>query len=159
MPHYEDKYHGFVHKNLLENSQYYQFKKKYASKIYLKYLKGKVLEFGAGLGQNIFLHKDTAEGVDVSDFSIDFCKKKGIKVTKNIKKIKDNTFDSILSVHCLEHLENPSGTLKELYRILKPSGRLLLVLPVSGKNKPFKILNLMLLSICLAGILAILMNY
>ena len=84
MPHYEDKYHGFVHKNLLENSQYYQFRAKYASKIYWKYLKGKVLEFGAGLGQNIFLHKDTAEGVDVSDFSIDFCKKKGIKVTKNI---------------------------------------------------------------------------
>lgn len=138
MPHYEQKYHSTVHKNLMNNFRYYLFRAKYADKIYWRYLRGKVLEFGSGLGQNIFLHKDKAQGIEISDFSIDFSKTKGIKVTKDIKKIKSESFDSILSVHCLEHLENPSFYLKEFHRILKPSGRLLIVSPTAGKNRPIK---------------------
>ncbi|MAG52811.1 MAG: hypothetical protein CMH62_02515 [Nanoarchaeota archaeon] len=138
MAHYEGKYHEFVHGNLIKIPNYYLFRAKYSKKNYLKYLKGKILEFGSGLSQNIFLIKDTAEGIDVSDFSIDFSKKKGIKVTKDIKKLKANSFDSVLSIHCLEHLENPFDYIKEFYRVLKPSGRLLIVLPTQTKNKPTK---------------------
>ncbi len=136
MKHYEEKYHNFVHKNLINNSEYYLFRAKYSDKMYWKYLRGKVLEFGSGLGQNIFLHKDVSQGVDISEFSIEFSKKKGINTINDIKKIKSNSFDSVLTVHCLEHLEDPFSYIKEFNRILKPSGKLLIVLPDPGKNKP-----------------------
>ncbi len=135
---YEEGYHKIVHSNLLKNTRYYHFRAKYAKMIYLKYLNGRILEFGSGLGQNIFLDRDRAEGLEISDFSIDFSQKKGIKVAKSIEKLKSNSFDSVLSVHSLEHLENPSYYLKEFYRILKPSGKLLIVLPDQFKNKPIK---------------------
>jgi SAM-dependent methyltransferase len=138
MSHYERNYHEIVHKNLIKNPRYYSFRARYASKTYWKYLQGKVLEFGSGLGQNIFLNKERAEGIDISDFSIEFAKKKDVKTTKDITKIKANTFDSVFSVHCLEHLENPFSFIKEFHRILKPNGKLLLVLPVSTKNLPEK---------------------
>lgn len=135
---YEEEYHEKVHSNLLKNPRYYNFRARYAKATYLKHLNGKILEFGSGLGQNIFLYRDKAEGLEISDFSINFSKKKGIKVTKSIEKLKPNSFDSIISIHSLEHLENPSYYLKEFYRILKPSGKLLIVLPNQFKNKPVK---------------------
>jgi len=138
MKKYGEEYHSIVHQNLIKNKGYYLFRAKYANDIYWKHLKGKVLEFGSGLGQNILLHKETSLGIDIEDFSINFCKNKGIKVVKDIKKIKSNSFDSILVSHCLEHLENPAQFLKEFYRVLKPSGRLLLLLPTWSKNKPVK---------------------
>jgi len=136
MVNYEQEYHDKVHKNLINNSKYYLFRAKYADKIYWRYLKGKVLEFGSGLGQNIFLHKAEAKGVDISEFSIRFCKKKGIDVAKDLKKIKSNSMDSILVSHCLEHLENPADNLREFYRILKRGGMLLIILPTWNENKP-----------------------
>ena len=135
---YEEEYHEIVHLNLLKNTRYYHFRAKYAKEIYLKHLNGRILEFGSGLGQNIFLNKDRAEGLEISDFSINFSKKNGIKVTKSIEKLKSNFFDSVISVHSLEHLENPSYYLKEFHRVLKPSGKLLIVLPNQFKNKPIK---------------------
>jgi len=135
---YEEEYHSIIHKHLLQNEKYYLFRAKHADRNYWKYLQGKVLEFGCGLGQNIYLNKDKAIGLDISNFCKKECEKKGIQIIQDSKKIKNNSFDSILACHVLEHMENPVGTLKEFYRILKETGRLVLVLPVSCHNKPYK---------------------
>ena len=135
---YGKEYHSEVHDNLLSNEKYYLFRAKCADKFYWKYLKGKVLEFGCGLGQNIFLHKGDSLGIDVSDFALEECKKKGIDVEKDIKKIEIGSFDSILCCHVLEHLENPHEIIEEFYRVLKPNGGLVIVLPFSNKNKPIR---------------------
>jgi SAM-dependent methyltransferase len=42
---------------------------------------------------------------------------------------KDNSFDEVVCSHCLEHLVDPWATLWEIHRVLKPGGRLLLLLP------------------------------
>jgi SAM-dependent methyltransferase len=41
----------------------------------------------------------------------------------------DSSVDRILMVHGLEHAENPRETLKELWRVLAPGGRLVIVVP------------------------------
>ena len=42
---------------------------------------------------------------------------------------EDNTFDLVEAVHVLEHLDRPFSVMKELHRILKPEGKLLIKVP------------------------------
>lgn len=135
---YEKEYHSKVHKNLLTNKRYYLFRAKCAEKFYWKFLRGEVLEFGCGLGQNIFLHRDKCLGLDLSEFALKECRKRGVKVEKDIKKIKNEAFECVLCCHALEHLKEPYEILEEFYRILKPKGKLVLILPYSKWNKPIK---------------------
>lgn len=41
----------------------------------------------------------------------------------------DSSIDRMLMVHSLEHAENPRETLKEVWRVLAPGGRLVIVVP------------------------------
>jgi SAM-dependent methyltransferase len=43
--------------------------------------------------------------------------------------LPDSSVDRILMVHALEHSENPRETLKEMWRVLAPNGRLVIVAP------------------------------
>lgn len=51
----------------------------------------------------------------------------------DLKIIPDSTYDFVISSNCLEHVANPLKALNEWLRILKPGGKILLVLP----NKDF----------------------
>lgn len=135
---YDRQYHSEVHKNLLTDERYYLFRAKCADKFYWRYLNGKVLEFGCGLGQNIFLHKENSIGIDISEFALNECGKRRINTKKDIKKIEKESFDGVLCCHVLEHLKNPYEAIEEFYRILKKGGKLIIVLPHSRSNKPFR---------------------
>lgn len=133
---YEKEYHLALHSYLYSSKEYYDARAKLA---YLKYFKGvskssKVLEFGCGLGQNIYLIPN-AWGYDISKFSLNFAKSKGINATDNLKKIKDSSFDVVISCHVLEHLENPLEALKLMKQKLKKGGKLILVLPVEKQQR------------------------
>ena len=41
----------------------------------------------------------------------------------------DASIDRIILVHALEHAENPRETLKEIWRVLSPAGRAVIVVP------------------------------
>ena len=43
--------------------------------------------------------------------------------------LADSSIDRMLLVHLLEHAENPRETLKEIWRVLAPGGRLVIVVP------------------------------
>jgi SAM-dependent methyltransferase len=43
--------------------------------------------------------------------------------------LPDSSVDRIMMVHALEHSENPRETLKEMWRVLAPNGRLVIVTP------------------------------
>ena len=55
--------------------------------------------------------------------------KQFIAEATSLDEIPDNSYDFILSSHSLEHTANPIKALKEWRRIVKPGGRLVLVLP------------------------------
>jgi SAM-dependent methyltransferase len=43
--------------------------------------------------------------------------------------LPDSSVDRIVMVHALEHSENPSETLREMWRVLAPGGRIVIVVP------------------------------
>jgi SAM-dependent methyltransferase len=133
---YEEEYHKLKHENLYSNEDYYKTRARLSL---IKYFNGinqdsRVLEFGCGLGQNIFLIKN-AIGYDISKFAVEFCNKKGINATTDLKKLKKDSFDMVFSCHVLEHLENPLDTIKLMCKRLKKGGKLITILPVEKRNK------------------------
>lgn len=55
---------------------------------------------------------------------------------ENLSEFKDNTFDRIISLETLEHTPKPTVYLRELHRILKPEGLLIMSLPPRGFEFP-----------------------
>lgn len=47
----------------------------------------------------------------------------------NLSQIGDETYDFVISSHCLEHIANPLKAIEEWLRVLKPNGLLLIVVP------------------------------
>lgn len=80
-----------------------------------KYLSGKVIDIGAGND----LVCDTAERFDIEDGDANF-----------ITKYREvNKYDVVHSSHCLEHMQSPSDALQEWWKLVKPGGYLVIVVP------------------------------
>jgi SAM-dependent methyltransferase len=132
---YEEWYHTERH-NTHFNDDYYKSRAKIAI---TKFFKGfdidsSILDFGCGLGQNIF-YLPNAIGYDISKFGVEFCRKKNIKATNNVDEVPNEHFDIVLSTHVLEHHPNPKEMLQQIYLKLKKGATLILVIPheVHGK--------------------------
>lgn len=52
-----------------------------------------------------------------------------VLVGENQWPLPDNSIDRLLAVHCLEQSERPGPLLREIWRVLKPAGRVLFVVP------------------------------
>ena len=79
----------------------------------------KVLDCGAGTGELSLAASDNADSVLCTD--IEFA-------ARNIFDLQDpdDTYDVVIAGNVLHLLTNPQGAVKEMYRVLKPGGRLLL---------------------------------
>ena len=90
-------------------------------------------DIGCGNGKNILYRTDLKfVGYDICDEFIDICKKRNLDVRKgNILNlpIDDNYFDNIISIAVIHHLSNIDDRVKairELYRITKKGGRIMI---------------------------------
>ena len=65
--------------------------------------------------------------------NLDIVKNKGVDLVHNLNvfpyPFEDNQFDEILMSHVLEHLMYPQETMKEVYRMLKKDGKLIIRFP------------------------------
>lgn len=137
---YEEEYHKNKHSYLYTSPTYYKARAELSKKRYFNGMKNldtkKILEFGCGMGQNLFwLPKERRVGYDISNFAVDFFKSKGGNATTDITRIPDNAFDIILSAHVLEHVENPLETLCVMHSKLRKGGELILITPLDKGNK------------------------
>jgi len=115
-------------------------KKRITGKIYQKYflypklykfLKGRTLDVGAGLGDFIIKHPE-GYAVDPDPLNVQELLKKKIKaelLTDDIINHKDNFFDSIVMDNVLEHIFDPRNLLLEIKRVLKTNGIFLIGVP------------------------------
>lgn len=96
---------------------------------------GRMLEIGCGAGD--FLHTMekhgwTCTGIEPSESAKEIATKK-VKAKllnpQEIDKLEDESFDLITMWHVLEHVDNLKEEIKQLQRLLKKGGRLVLALP------------------------------
>lgn len=90
---------------------------------------GKVLDFGCGSG--LFVRELAqagyeSHGLDISSDAIAYGRLRGIQNLSALEGHKiefpDNTFDAVLSMDVIEHLEHEDWALQEIERVLKPGG-------------------------------------
>lgn len=99
----------------------------------------KVLDCAAGTGELTFAAAKKAESVLCTDLSRNMLRTAQRKARafgadnvafaeRNIFDLQDpdNTYDVVIAGNVLHLLSNPQGAVRELYRVLKPGGKLLL---------------------------------
>ena len=105
-----------------------------------KYLKGKIIDIGCGSGDFLKIIYDhhaldcKIHGIDFSNTSIQRCKKiipDGNFSVKNIYHldIGNNVFDAVICMEVLEHLEKPEIAFREIRRICKNDGIIIITIP------------------------------
>jgi SAM-dependent methyltransferase len=94
-----------------------------------------VLEYGVGSGWNLAgLTCRRKIGFDVADFLEPSLRARGIEFVADIHALPDAVADVVLCHHTLEHLLQPAEALREMRRLLKPEGRLLLYVPLERQR-------------------------
>ena len=95
----------------------------------------RILDVGCGTGANLIMlskHGD-AEGVDVSEDALAFCRERGLdKVRLGAGEelpYEDATFDLVTAFDVIEHMDDDLAGLREMRRVLRPGGRVLLFVP------------------------------
>jgi len=95
----------------------------------------RILDVGCGTGANLKMLADygKAEGVDISQQAVDFCRERGLGSVKlgaaeNLP-YENDSFDLVTSLDVVEHLDDDVAGLREMRRVLRPDGRLLLFVP------------------------------
>jgi predicted SAM-dependent methyltransferase len=52
--------------------------------------------------------------------------------------VKENSFDSIICIHVLEHIEDDKAAIHEIYRILRPGGWAVVSVPIRMDQKTYE---------------------
>ncbi|MBA7506946.1 hypothetical protein ES706_05661 [subsurface metagenome] len=103
---------------------------KYDKMLEVGFRDGYNLKYLEGMGVNI-------EGIDVNSVAVKAAKTLGCKVfEEDIQKkthYNDKSFDVISACDVLEHCFSPENALKEMNRILKDDGRILIEIPLENK--------------------------
>lgn len=93
----------------------------------------KVLDFGAGSGELVAALRARsleADGLEFADEARRFClEHRGISLLSDLKGLPSARYDVITMIEVIEHLTELQPTLRELYRIMKPGGTLLVTTP------------------------------
>jgi len=95
----------------------------------------RILDVGCGTGANLLLLSKygDAEGVDISEDALAFCRERGLDKVRlgaaETLPYEDGTFDLVTALDVVEHLDDDLAGLTELWRVLRPGGRVLLFVP------------------------------
>jgi len=94
--------------------------------------KGKLLDIGAGTGDflNVANHNGwNTIGIEPSSKARKTAIQKGVSLVENLSTLDNESFDVITMWHVLEHVPNLEDQIKELKRLLKPNGTIIIAVP------------------------------
>lgn len=94
--------------------------------------KGNLLDIGAGTGDFLFTAKQNGWetiGVEPSEKAKGNAIGKGIKFSDSTQDLESHSFDVITMWHVLEHIPNLEIQIKELKRLVKPNGTIIIAVP------------------------------
>ncbi|MFH1541153.1 MAG: class I SAM-dependent methyltransferase [Elusimicrobiota bacterium] len=117
---------------------------KYSSWIYskfFKYIKGKVLEVGCGLGTitQFYVNDFDVTAADISDEYVNIVKQRFhncknfhsavLNIESETDILQENGYNTIISSNVLEHIQNDVAALRNMNKVLKDGGVLILLVP------------------------------
>ena len=94
--------------------------------------KGRLLDIGAGTGDFLTVAKENGwktVGIEPSHRAKAIAVSKGISFVESTKELAHASFDVISMWHVLEHVPDLDYQIKELKRLLKPTGTLIVAVP------------------------------
>lgn len=94
--------------------------------------KGRILDIGAGTGDFLSVAKQNGWhtiGVEPSEKAKAIAVKKEVSFVEDTVELESHSFDVITMWHVLEHVPNLDNQIKELKRLLKPNGSLIVAVP------------------------------
>lgn len=94
--------------------------------------KGALLDIGAGTGDFLATAKASGwatTGLEPSEKAKNIAISKGVSFENDIKGIENQSFDVITMWHVLEHVPDIEQQIKELKRLLKPNGTIIIAVP------------------------------
>jgi phosphatidylethanolamine/phosphatidyl-N-methylethanolamine N-methyltransferase len=118
----------------------------YRKKLWASAIGPHILEVGVGTGKNFVFYPQNAQ-ITAIDFSSKMLQqaskkkhRKAIDVNLDLMDVEslcyaDNCFDTVIASFVFCSVPQPRKGLKELHRVLKPGGQLLLLEHVSSSNK------------------------
>ena len=141
---YEAKYHQtyltHVEPDSLNPNKYYKKMLK-STEIWANKMKNilngneVVLDVGSSTGHFLKLIEDKTKAVyghEISSKEVAFCREElGLDVDSVPleERFNKNTFDYITLIYVLEHIDDPVKFLKDLSKFLKPSGKIIILVP------------------------------
>jgi len=117
----------------LKNEQLFRGFAKRLIGLILKYKRvGKFLDIGSAVGfllEEARINGFNVEGIELNKEAIDISKKKGFIINTSFEVYNDSIFDVIVANHILEHIIEPCNFLKDVSRLLKKGGILVIGVP------------------------------
>jgi 2-polyprenyl-3-methyl-5-hydroxy-6-metoxy-1,4-benzoquinol methylase len=95
-------------------------------------IKGNLLDIGAGTGDFLLTSKQNGWntiGVEPSEKAKGIAIGKGIQFSDSTEELESNSFDVITMWHVLEHVPKLEIQIKELKRLVKPNGTIIIAVP------------------------------
>lgn len=126
--------------NLLALSGFFRESMDYPFVYFSDIKKGSLLELGCGSGSTLKLFSDwgwRAQGLDFDEQAVANSQAKGLIVNHGdifSQHFPENSFDAIFSSHVVEHVPDPLALFKESFRVLKPNGIFVAVMPNSDSK-------------------------
>jgi len=95
----------------------------------------RILDVGCGTGTMLtyLASYGKAQGVDIDEEAIGYCRERGLTDVRlgsaETLPFEDGSFDLVTALDVVEHLDDDAAALREIHRVLRPGGKLLMTVP------------------------------